>query len=214
MLYAINMEQIRWRMYEMFLGPVEQAKPWNTAGISGVYNFLNKYWRLFHQENTFSLNDTPASKEALKILHKTIEKVTQDIEQFSLNTSVSAFMIATNELTALKCTNREILESLTVLLAPFAPHICEELWALMGHKESISTVPYPVADPQHLQEDTKEYPISFNGKLRFTLQLGTALSKDEIEVAVMQDDRTQTYLDGKTPKKVIVVPNKIVNIVV
>jgi leucyl-tRNA synthetase len=202
------------RMYEMFLGPVEQAKPWNTAGISGVYNFLNKYWRLFHQENAFSLNDTPASKEALKILHKTIEKVTQDIEQFSLNTSVSAFMIATNELTALKCTNREILEPLTVLLAPFAPHICEELWALMGHKESISTVPYPVADPQHLQEDTKEYPISFNGKLRFTLPLGTALSKDEIEIAVMQDDRTQTYLDGKTPKKVIVVPNKIVNIVI
>ena len=201
------------RMYEMFLGPIEQAKPWNTAGISGVYSFLNKFWRLFHDGENFQLNDTPVSKEALKVLHKTIEKVTQDIEQFSLNTSVSAFMIATNELTAHKCNNREVLEPLTVLLAPFAPHICEELWALLGHETSITIAPYPKADPQYLQEDSKEYPISFNGKMRFTLVLPTSLNKEEIEAAVLNEERTQSYLDGKTPKKVIVVPNKIVNIV-
>lgn len=202
------------RMYEMFLGPIEQAKPWNTAGISGVSNFLNKFWRLFHNGDDFAVSDEKPSKESLKTLHKTIEKVTQDIEQFSLNTSVSAFMIATNELTSQKCNHREILAPLTVLLAPFAPHICEELWLLLGHNESVTTAPYPVANPEYLQDDTKEYPISFNGKMRFTLALSTSLSKDEIEAAVMHEERTQAYLDGKTPKKVIVVPNKIVNIVV
>ncbi|MGB1080503.1 MAG: leucine--tRNA ligase [Flavobacteriaceae bacterium] len=202
------------RMYEMFLGPIEQAKPWNTAGISGVSNFLNKFWRLFHNGETFVVSDDKPSKESLRTLHKTIVKVTQDIEQFSLNTSVSAFMIATNELTNQKCNHREILEPLTVLLAPFAPHICEELWSLLGHNESVTTGSYPVANPDYLQDDTKAYPICFNGKMRFTLELSTSLSKDEIETAVMQEERTQTYLDGKTPKKVIVVPNKIVNIVV
>ena len=202
------------RMYEMFLGPIEQAKPWNTAGISGVSNFLNKFWRLFHDEDAFAISDDQPSKDSLKTLHKTIEKVTQDIEQFSLNTSVSAFMIATNELTSQKCNHRKILEPLTILLAPFAPHICEELWSLLGYKSSITTAAYPIANPDYLQDDTKEYPISFNGKMRFTLALSTSLGKDEIEAAVMEDDRTQTYLDGKTPKKVIVVPNKIVNIVV
>ena len=202
------------RMYEMFLGPIEQAKPWNTAGISGVSNFLNKFWRLFHNGDDFAVRDEQPSKESLKTLHKTIEKITQDIEQFSLNTSVSAFMIATNELSSQQCNHREILEPLTVLLAPFAPHICEELWSLLGHNESITTAAYPVANPKYVQDDSKEYPISFNGKLRFTLALSTSLSKDEIEAAVMQEERTQTYLDGKTPKKVIVVPNKIVNIVV
>lgn len=202
------------RMYEMFLGPIEQAKPWNTAGISGVSNFLNKYWRLFHSGEDFVVSDDKPTKESLKTLHKTIEKVTQDIEQFSLNTSVSAFMIATNEFTSQKCNHREILEPLTVLLAPFAPHICEELWALLGHQDSITNAAYPVANPNFLQDETKAYPISFNGKMRFTLALSTSLSKDEIEAAVMQEERTQTYLDGKTPKKVIVVPNKIVNIVI
>jgi leucyl-tRNA synthetase len=201
------------RMYEMFLGPVEQAKPWNTAGISGVYNFLNKFWRLFHSGDDFAVSEEQPSMDSLKTLHKTIEKVTQDIEQFSLNTSVSAFMIATNELSSQKCNHREILAPLTVLLAPFAPHICEELWSLLGHNESITTASYPVASPEYLKDDTKEYPISFNGKMRFTLALATSLSKDEIETAVMQEARTQTYLDGKTPKKIIVVPNKIVNIV-
>ena len=202
------------RMYEMFLGPIEQAKPWNTAGITGVSNFLNKFWRLFHQADSFGVSEDKPSKASLKTLHKTIEKVTQDIEAFSLNTSVSAFMIATNELTAEKCNQREILEPLTILLAPFAPHICEELWALLGHSTSITTAVFPVANPIYLKDDTKEYPISFNGKMRFTLALGTDLSKEEIEAAVLQDDRTQTYLDGKAPKKVIVVPNKIVNIVI
>ena len=202
------------RMYEMFLGPIEQAKPWNTAGISGVSNFLNKFWRLFHNGENFVISDDKPAKESLKTLHKTIEKVTQDIEQFSLNTSVSTFMIATNELTSHKCNHREILEPLTVLLAPFAPHICEELWALLGHQESVTNAAYPVVNPVYLQDDTKEYPISFNGKTRFTLALSTSLSKDEIEIAVMHEERTQTYLDGKTPKKVIVVPNKIVNIVI
>ncbi len=202
------------RMYEMFLGPIEQAKPWNTAGISGVSNFLNKFWRLFHSGEGFVVSDDKPTKESLKTLHKTIEKVTQDIEQFSLNTSVSAFMIATNEFTSQKCNHREILEPLTVLLAPFAPHICEELWALLGHQDSITNAAYPVANPNFLQDETKAYPISFNGKMRFTLALSTSLSKDEIEAAVMQEERTQTYLDGKTPKKVIVVPNKIVNIVI
>ena len=202
------------RMYEMFLGHIEQAKPWNTAGISGVSSFLNKFWRLFHQSDSFGVSEEKPSKAALKILHKTIEKVTQDIEDFSLNTSVSAFMIATNELAAVKCNQREILEPLTILLAPFAPHICEELWALLGHSTSITTAVFPVANPSYLKDDTKEYPISFNGKMRFTLALGTDLSKEEIEAAVLQDNRTQTYLDGKAPKKVIVVPNKIVNIVI
>lgn len=202
------------RMYEMFLGPIEQAKPWNTAGISGVSNFLNKFWRLFHDGENIDISDDQPSKESLKTLHKTIEKVTQDIDQFSLNTSVSAFMIATNELTSQKCNHRLVLEPLTVLLAPFAPHICEELWSLLGHNESITTASYPVANPDYLQDDTKEYPISFNGKMRFILALSTSLSKDEIQDAVMEDDRTQAYLEGKTPKKVIVVPNKIVNIVV
>ena len=202
------------RMYEMFLGPIEQAKPWNTAGISGVSSFLNKFWRLFHQSDSFGVSEEKPSKAALKILHKTIEKVTQDIEDFSLNTSVSAFMIATNELTAVKCNQREILEPLTILLAPFAPHICEELWALLGHSTSITMAVFPVANPSYLKDDTKEYPISFNGKMRFTLALGTDLSKEEIEAAVLQNDRTQTYLDGKAPKKIIVVPNKIVNIVI
>ena len=202
------------RMYEMFLGPIEQAKPWNTAGISGVSNFLNKFWRLFHSGEDFVVSENKPTKESLKTLHKTIEKVTQDIEQFSLNTSVSAFMIATNELTSQKCNHREILEPLTVLLAPFAPHISEELWALLGHQDSITNAAYPVANPDFLQDDTKAYPISFNGKMRFTLALSTSLSKDEIEAAVMQEERTQNYLEGKTPKKVIVVPNKIVNIVI
>lgn len=201
------------RMYEMFLGPIEQAKPWNTAGISGVSNFLNKFWRLFHQGDTFFVNDDDPSVASLKTLHKTIDKVTQDIEQLSLNTSVSAFMIATNELTAQNCHSRAVLEPLTVLLAPFAPHICEELWALLGHNKSITSVPYPTANPTYLQDDTKNYPVSFNGKMRFTLALPTSLSKEEIEAVVLQEERTQIYLEGKTPKKIIVVPNKIVNIV-
>ena len=202
------------RMYEMFLGPIEQAKPWNTNGISGVSGFLNKFWRLFHDKDVFTITNEIPSKKSFIILNKTIEKITKDIESFSLNTSVSAFMIATNELTYQKCHHRDILEPLTILLAPFAPHICEELWFLLGHKNSITTAKYPIPNQLYLKDETKEYPISFNGKMRFTLLFSTSMSSNEIENAVLKHKRTQSYLQGKSPKKVIIVPNKIVNIVV
>ncbi|MBO3099106.1 leucine--tRNA ligase [Gelidibacter pelagius] len=206
------------RMYEMFLGPLEQAKPWNTAGISGVNGFLKKLWKLYHQgENgSFYVNSSPPSEglgEALKTLHKTIKKVEEDIESFSFNTSVSTFMIAVNELTAQKCTSKEILEPLLILLSPYAPHISEELWNQLGHNESISTAAFPEFDAKHLVESSKKYPISFNGKVKFTLELPTDMSKDDIEKAVMAHEKTIAQLEGRTPKKVIVVPGKIVNIV-
>ncbi len=201
------------RMYELFLGPIEQAKPWNTAGISGVYGFLNKFWRLFHDNERFSVSDEPPSPGMFKSLHTTIEKVTLDIDQFSLNTAVSAFMICVNELTSAKCNHRDILKPLTVLLAPFAPHICEELWEKLGNTPSLSAEPYPIADPIHLKETQITYPISFNGKMRFTLDLDAEATKEEIEKAALTDERTAQYLDGKTIRKVIVVPQKIVNIV-
>lgn len=202
------------RMYEMFLGPLEQAKPWNTAGISGVNSFLKKLWKLYVPvfENP-SLGEQEPSKESLKTLHKTIKKVTEDIEEFSFNTSVSTFMICVNELTQQKCTSLEILEKLAVLISPYAPHIAEELWEQLGNKESISTEEYPMFDEKYLVEDTKTYPISFNGKMRFTLDLPLSLTKEEIESAVMADERTQKQLEGRTPKKVIIVPGKIVNLV-
>ena len=203
------------RMYEMFLGPLEQAKPWNTAGITGVHNFLKKFWKLYHNgaEAAFNVTDTPASKDSLKTLHKTIKKVQEDIENFSFNTSVSTFMIAANELSAQKCTSREVLEPLAILIAPYAPHIAEELWSKLGHTESISEAGFPVFEEKHLVESAKNYPISFNGKMKFTLELPLDMSKDEIEKTVMAHEKTQMYLDGRTPKKVIVVPGKIVNIV-
>ena len=211
------------RMYEMFLGPLEQAKPWSTAGISGVHSFLKKMWRLYHtgEDGSFIvMNNSPleggrggVSKENLKTLHKTIKKVQEDIENFSFNTSVSTFMIAINELTAQKCTSKEILEPLVILLSPYAPHIAEELWNKMGHQESISTASFPIFEEKHLIENTKVYPISFNGKMRFTMELSLDLSKDEIESAVMAHEKTQHYLEGRIPKKVIIVPGKIVNIV-
>jgi len=201
------------RMYEMFLGPLEQAKPWNTAGITGVHNFLKKLWKLYHNGEAFLVSDEKASPESLKTFHKTIKKVTEDIEEFSFNTSVSTFMICVNELAAQKCASREVLEPLAVLISPYAPHIAEELWSLMGHQESIATAAYPKLEEKFLVESTKTYPVSFNGKMRFTLDLSLDLSKDEIEKAVMEDERTQKQLDGRTPKKVIIVPGKIVNIV-
>ncbi|MDR6299463.1 leucine--tRNA ligase [Mesonia maritima] len=201
------------RMYEMFLGPLEQAKPWNTAGITGVYNFLKKLWKLYHNGEEFSVSEEAASKDSLKTLHKTIKKVTEDIEEFSFNTSVSTFMICVNELAAQKCNSREILESLAVLISPYAPHIAEELWSKLGHSESIATADFPKFEEKHLVESTKTYPISFNGKMRFTLDLSLDLSKDEIEKIVMEDERTQKQLNGREPKKVIIVPGKIVNIV-
>ncbi|SDR99336.1 leucine--tRNA ligase [Christiangramia echinicola] len=201
------------RMYEMFLGPLEQAKPWNTAGITGVHNFLKKLWKLYHNGEEFSVSDDKASADSLKSLHKTIKKVTEDIEDFSFNTSVSTFMICVNELTAQKCNSREVLEPLVVLIAPYAPHIAEELWEKLGNSESVTTESYPVFEEKYLVESMKNYPVSFNGKMRFTMELPLAMGKDEIEKTVMADDRTHKQLDGRTPKKVIVVPGKIVNIV-
>ena len=203
------------RMYEMFLGPLEQAKPWNTAGITGVHSFLKKLWKLYHggAEGAFSVSDETASKDSLKTLHKTIKKVEEDIENFSFNTSVSTFMIAVNELTVQKCNHREILEPLAILISPYAPHIAEELWSLLGHTKSISTAPFPVFDETHLVESSKEYPISFNGKMRFKLELPLDMSKEAIEATVMAHEKTQQQLQGRTPKKVIVVPGRIINIV-
>ena len=201
------------RLYEMFLGPLEQYKPWNTAGISGVFNFLKKLWKLYLSEDDLKVSNEAPSKESLKTLHKTIKKVTEDIEQFSFNTSVSNFMIAVNELTVQKCTSRDVLEPLLVLISPYAPHIAEELWQKLGYQTSISTANFPEFDPKHLVENSKNYPISFNGKMRFTLELPLDLSKEDIEKRVMAHDKTIAQLEGRIPKKVIVVPGKIVNIV-
>jgi leucyl-tRNA synthetase len=201
------------RMYEMFLGPLEQAKPWNTAGITGVHGFLKRLWKLFHVSESFFVSEDTATAEELKVLHRTIKKVDEDIAHFSFNTSVSSFMIAVNELTSLKCSKRSILEPLVILISPYAPHIAEELWSKLGHKSSISNADYPVFEPKYLVESTKTYPVSFNGKMRFTIELSLDLDKAAIEKAVMEDDRTQQQLGGRSPKKVIVVPGKIVNIV-
>ena len=201
------------RMYEMFLGPLEQAKPWNTAGISGVHGFLKRLWKLFHATGDFSVSDELANAEELKILHRTIKKVDDDIANFSFNTSVSSFMIAVNELTALKTSKRSILEPLAILISPYAPHIAEELWQKLGHNESIATVEFPMFNPKFLVESTKTYPISFNGKMRFTKELSLDLDKAAVEKAVMEDERTIKQMSGRSPKKVIVVPGKIVNIV-
>ncbi|MBC2844306.1 leucine--tRNA ligase [Winogradskyella flava] len=201
------------RLYEMFLGPLEQYKPWNTAGITGVHGFLKKLWKLYLGQDSLNVNDTEPTKDNLKTLHKTIKKVQEDIENFSFNTSVSTFMIAVNELTAQKCTSKEILEPLLVLISPYAPHIAEELWEKLGHATSISTAAFPKFEEKHLVESSKNYPISFNGKMRFTMELPLDLSKDDIEAAVMANEKTLEQLQGRTPKKVIVVPGKIVNIV-
>jgi leucyl-tRNA synthetase len=206
------------RLYEMFLGPLEQAKPWNTAGISGVFGFLKKLWRLYHSgpDDAFYVSDalpSEGSGEALKSLHKTIKKVGEDIEGFSFNTSVSQFMICVNELSTQNCHSRVILEPLAIVISPYAPHIAEELWSLLGNKSSIATVAFPVFEPAHLVESEKEYPVSFNGKMRFTIKLPLDLTKEQIEQIVMNDERTIKQLDGKTPNKVIIVPGKIINLV-
>ena len=201
------------RLFEMFLGPLEQAKPWKTSGISGVSSFLKKLWKLYFNEEVFEISEDKPTKEELKTLHKTIKKVEEDIENFSFNTSVSTFMIAVNELTTLSCNKRAVLEPLAILVSPYAPHIAEELWSLLGHKDSIATASFPVFESKHLVESSKNYPISFNGKMRFILELPLDLSKEEIEHVVMAHEKTIAQLDGRTPKKVIVVPGKIVNIV-
>jgi len=202
------------RLYEMFLGPLEQAKPWNTAGISGVFGFLKKLWRLYFDENNgLIVNNDEPTKDNLKSLHKTIKKVAEDIESFSFNTSVSQFMICVNELSAQNCHSRAILEPLAILVSPYAPHIAEELWFQLGHTTSISEVAFPVFEAKHLVETNKEYPVSFNGKMRFTIELPLDLTAAQIEEIIMKDERTLKQLDGKTPNKVIIVPGKIINLV-
>ncbi len=202
------------RCYEMFLGPLEQFKPWDVKGINGVHNFLKKLWRLFHQGETFNVTEDAPSKASLKTLHKTIKKVTEDLNRYSFNTVVSTMMIAVNELNEQKCTSRLILEDLVILLSPYAPHIAEELWEKLGHNTSVTKAAWPVFDPAMLIEDDFDYPISFNGKVKFKLLLPTTLNAKEVEEKVMNLEKTINFLDGKMPKKVIVVPKKIVNVVV
>ncbi len=202
------------RLYEMFLGPLEQSKPWDTKGIDGVNRFLKKFWRMFwNREGNWVVSDEKATPAELKALHKLINKVGTDIENFSFNTSVSAFMIALNELQDLKCCKREILEQLVILLSPFAPHISEELWSLLGHTESVSTASFPEYVEAYTVENTFEYPVSFNGKMRFKMELPKSLSPKEVEEAVRANDNTAKYVGENGIKKVIVVPGKIINVV-
>ncbi len=202
------------RLYEMFLGPIEQSKPWDTNGIEGTFRFLRKFWNLFYESDVFSVSDEAPTKAEFKVLHATLKKVTEDIEKMSFNTSVSQFMIAVNELGALKCHKRDVLEPLTIALAPFAPHIAEELWQKLGHTTSVTTAIWPKWDAQHLVEDNFSYPISFNGKTRLQLEFPIALDAKSVEAAVLANPEVQQRLEGKAPKKVIVVPKRIVNIVV
>ena len=201
------------RLYEMFLGPLEFSKPWDTKGIDGVYKFLRKFWRLFQVGENFSVSDETPSKEELKVLHKTIKKVEYDIENFSFNTSIPAFMICTNELTALKCNKRAILEPLVITIAPFAPHMAEELWSLLGHTQSITKETFPQWEEKFLTEDTFEYPVSFNGKVRFKLSMPLTATNADIEAAVKAAPESTKWLEGKEIKKMIIVPKKIVNVV-
>ncbi|MEQ2910845.1 leucine--tRNA ligase [Butyricimonas faecihominis] len=201
------------RLYEMFLGPLEFSKPWDTQGIDGVYKFLRKFWRLFQVGEDFSVSDETPSREELKVLHKTIKKVEYDIENFSFNTSIPAFMICTNELTALKCNKRAILEPLVITIAPFAPHMAEELWSLLGHTQSITKETFPQWEEKFLTEDTFEYPVSFNGKVRFKLSMPLTATNADIEAAVKAAPESTKWLEGKEIKKMIIVPKKIVNVV-
>ena len=201
------------RLYEMFLGPLEQSKPWDTNGIDGVHRFLRKFWGLFYSSEGLRVTDTPATKEELKSLHKLIKKITADIEQFSFNTSVSAFMICINELQGFKTSSREVLQPLLILLAPFAPHMSEELWHALGEESSVVMATWPECNEAYLVEDSVKYPVSFNGKTRFTLEFPTTATPAEIQEAVLKAEEAQKWLEGKTPKKVIVVPGRIINIV-
>jgi leucyl-tRNA synthetase len=202
------------RMYEMFLGPLTDSKPWNTNGIEGVSRFFGKFWRLFYDGENWAVSNEKASNEELKILHKTIKKVTEDIESMSFNTSVSAFMVATNELGTLKCRKREILEPILILLAPFAPHIAEELWHQLGNNESIHITNWPQYDASFLVENSFNYPISINGKTRAQIEFELSASEDEIKQAVLNHDMVIKWMEGKPLKKFILVKGRIVNVVV
>jgi leucyl-tRNA synthetase len=203
------------RMYEMFLGPLEQSKPWDTNGIEGVHRFLKKVWRLyFNEKGEFNVSEEKPDEKELKLLHKLIKKIGLDIQNFSFNTAVSAFMIFINELSEIKCNKRAILEPFMICLSPFAPHICEELWALTGHTETIANAAFPVYNEALTLDDSKSYPVSFNGKMRFQMDLPIAATSQELEKSVLDDERTQKWLEGKAPKKIIAIPGKIINIVV
>ena len=201
------------RMYEMFLGPIEQSKPWDTNGIDGVSRFLRKFWNLFFQDDNFSVSDEQPTAEELKSIHKLIKKIGQDIENFSFNTSIAAFMICANELTALKCNKRAVLQDFVVVLSPFAPHISEELWHRLGHTTTICDAEFPDFDEQYLKESSVKYPVSFNGKVRFSLDFPADKPKEEIEKEILGNEQTAKHLNGNTPKKIIIVQGKIVNVV-
>jgi leucyl-tRNA synthetase len=201
------------RMYEMFLGPLEQSKPWDTNGIDGVHRFLKKLWGLFYKDGEFAVTDEPPTAAELKSLHKLIKKTAHDIENFSFNTSISAFMICVNELSALKCAKKAVLEPLVIVLSPFAPHISEELYHALGNATTVCDAHFPEYDEKYLVESLVKYPVSFNGKVRFTLDLSADMTPVDVEKTVMANELTHKFLDGKAVKKVIVVPKKIVNIV-
>jgi leucyl-tRNA synthetase len=202
------------RLYEMFLGPIEQSKPWDTNGIDGVSRFLRKFWNLFFQGDTFVVSDGQPTAEELKSIHKLIKKIGQDIENFSFNTSVAAFMICANELTALKCNKRAVLSDFIVVLSPFAPHIAEELWHRLGNETTVCDAKFPDYNEEYLKENSVKYTVSFNGKVRFTMDFPVDTTKEDVEKTVLANENSQKWLEGKTPKKVIVVPNKIVNVVI
>jgi len=203
------------RLYEMFLGPLEYHKPWDTKGIEGVFRFMKKLWRLFHNQNSETdISSEKPSEEEYRIIHKTIKRVEEDILRYSFNTVVSNYMICVNELTELKCNKREILEKLAIIISPYASHMAEELWQLLGHKKTITYAEYPSYDENYLKQDTKEYPVSFNGKVRFKIELALDMPKEEIEKIILEAEQSQKWLQGKPPRKIIVVPNRIINIVI
>ena len=203
------------RLYEMFLGPLEQHKPWDTQGIEGVFRFIRKLWKLYHDyDNNLAISDEEPTKAELKVLHKTIKKIQEDIERFSFNTAVSTFMICVNELSELKCNKRSILKELPIILSPYAPHIAEELWSLLGNKETVTYADFPAFNEEYLVENSCNYAVSFNGKMRFTIELPANMPAAEVEKNALEHKDAAKWLEGKTPKKVIVVPKKIVNVVV
>ena len=202
------------RLYEMFLGPLEQSKPWDTNGIDGVNRFIKKMWNLFYKGDELIVDGEKPSADALKSIHKLIKKVTWDIEHFSYNTSISAFMICVNELTSMKCRSKEVLSDLVVLIAPFAPHIAEELWHALGNETTVCDAKWPIFNEAYLVETTATYAVSFNGKTRFSMQVPADTDRNEVERLALSNPNAEKWIEGKTPKKVIVVPNKIVNIVI
>jgi leucyl-tRNA synthetase len=202
------------RMFEMFLGPITDAKPWNTKGITGVSGFLRKFWSMFFEGEQFRVSDTEPTRDELRVLHQCIKKVTDDIERMSMNTCVSHFMIASNDLRGLKCNKRAILEPLVIMLAPFGPHMAEELWYQLGHSDSVCDAAWPKFNEDLIKTDTKEYPIQINGKLRATIELPTDISAADAEAAALALEQVQKWLEGQAPKKVVFVPGRMINIVI